>query len=179
MFQKEDCYRLGSVVKLHGFKGALSIYLDVEDPQEYENLESVFLDYHGKLVPFFLESIQVRNNGYAVAKFEDVDDEDAAKVILKCGIFLPLDDLEELGEDEFYYFEVEGFKVVDINRGEIGIVKRILDLSGNPLFEIDFNGLEILIPRKDEFIDRIDREEETVYLNAPEELLDMYLNPEE
>ena len=179
MFQKEDCYRLGSVVKLHGFKGALSIYLDVEEPQEYENLESVFLDYQGKLVPFFLESIQVRNNGYAVAKFEDIDSEDEAKVILKCGLYLPLDQLEELGEDEFYYFEVEGFKAVDVNRGEIGIIKRILDLSGNPLFEIDYNGIEILIPSKDEFIDRIDREEETVYLKAPEELLDMYLNPEE
>lgn len=176
MFQKDDCYRLGSVVKLHGFKGAVSLYLDVDEPTEYRNLESVFIDYQGKLIPFFLESIQIRNNGQAIAKFEDFDNEESAKVILKCGLYLPLEDLPELGEDEFYYFEVEGFKVVDANRGEIGVVKSVLDLSGNPLIEIDANGTEVLVPKNDEFVERVDREKQILYINAPEELLDMYLN---
>jgi 16S rRNA processing protein RimM len=42
MFLKTDCYRLGEISKLHSYKGEVTIYLDVDDPLEYTNLESVF-----------------------------------------------------------------------------------------------------------------------------------------
>lgn len=176
MFQKEDCFRLGSVARLHGYKGEVSIFLDVDDPNEYKGLESVFVEIDGKLVPFFLEHIFIRNKGFAVAKFETVDSEKKANMLIKCPLYLPLESLPEIDEDEFYFYEIEGFKAVDINHGEIGIVLKVIDLSGNPIIEIDFNGKEILIPKQDQFIDRIDWDEETIFIKAPEGLIDLYLN---
>ena len=72
MFLKADCYRLGAIAKLHSYKGEVSIFLDVDDLQEYKHLESVFVEYDNKLVPFFLESIQIRQNGFATVKFMDI-----------------------------------------------------------------------------------------------------------
>lgn len=176
MFQKEDCFRLGNVARLHGYKGEVSIFLDVDNPQDYKGLESVFIDCDGKLIPFFLEKININNKGFAVVKFEDVDTEKKAKHILKHSIYLPLDLLPELEESEFYYFEIEGFKVVDENHGDVGTVVRVIDLSGNPLIEINFKGNEILIPKQDQFIKEVDWDEKTLYINAPEGLIEMYMN---
>jgi 16S rRNA processing protein RimM len=142
-------------------------------------LESVFVEYDGKLVPFFFEHIQIRNKGFAVAKFETIDTEQKAKLILKCGLYLPLEALPETEGNEFYFFEIENFKVVDEIHGEIGIVQKVIDLSGNPLIQIDFNGNEILLPKQEEFIKEIDWDNQTLHVTAPPGLINMYLGIDE
>ncbi|MFK8046388.1 MAG: ribosome maturation factor RimM [Crocinitomicaceae bacterium] len=175
MFEKEDCFNLGSIARLHSFKGELSIFLDVDDPKEFKGLESVFVEIDNILVPFFIEHILIRNKGFAVVKFEDINTETKAKRLLKKKLYLPLDFLDDLGDDEFYQFEIEGFKVIDAVHGDIGTIIKILDYKTNPMYEINFNGIEVLIPKQDQFFDRIDWDNETIYLKAPEGLIEMYL----
>tara|TARA_B110000046_G_C12848594_1_gene336740 strand:+ start:134 stop:679 length:546 start_codon:yes stop_codon:yes gene_type:complete len=179
MFLKTDCYRLGVISKLRSYKGEVTIYLDVDDPLEYKNLESVFVEYDNKLVPFFLEKIAIRPNGQAVVKFEDVETEHRAKTILKCGLYLPLDTLPELVGKEFYFHEIEGFEVIDEHYGSIGNVIHIIDQANNPLIAIDHEGIEILVPNQKQFIKLIDRDNKRVTIAAPEGLLDMYLGSDE
>ena len=52
----DDCYQLGNVVKTHGLRGELVIFLDVDHPELYQEMESVLVDMNGKLVPFFIET---------------------------------------------------------------------------------------------------------------------------
>lgn len=179
MFLREDCYKLGTIAKLHSYKGEVTIFLDVDDPWEYNELESVFVEYGNKLIPFFLESIQIKQNGFATVKFEDIDSERQATTILKCGLFLPLNTLPKLDDTEFYFHEIEGFAVIDAVKGPIGKVIEVVDLTNNPLISIDFEGIEILIPKQAQFIQRVDRETQTIYISAPEGLLDMYLGTED
>ena len=174
MFEKEDCFNLGSIARLHSFNGELSVFLDVDDPKEFNKLESVFVEIDNILVPFFIEHILIRNKGFAVVKFEDVDTESKARRLLKKKLYLPLDFLDDLDDDEFYLFEIEGFKVIDETKGEIGNIVKILEHKTNPMYEISFKGKEILIPKQDQFFDRIDWDNETIYLKAPEGLIDMY-----
>ncbi|MGV6861200.1 MAG: ribosome maturation factor RimM [Putridiphycobacter sp.] len=178
MYTQEECYKLGSIARLHSFKGEVSIFLDVDTPQDFQNLESVFVEYDKKLVPFFIEHIHIRSNGFAVVKFEGIQTEKQAKLILKCGLFLPLETLPELEGNEFYYYEIEGFKVVDSVYGEIGEVNKVIDLKSNPLIQIFNKDQEILVPRQDDFINKIDWDTETLYITAPEGLLGMYFEEE-
>ena len=41
--RQDDCYRLGKVIKPHGINGKIKILLEVDRPDEYQNLASVFL----------------------------------------------------------------------------------------------------------------------------------------
>ncbi len=41
---KADCFHLGYVAKLHGFKGEVSLFLDVTNPSDYQQLDSVFIE---------------------------------------------------------------------------------------------------------------------------------------
>ncbi|WP_120200337.1 ribosome maturation factor RimM [Ichthyenterobacterium magnum] len=173
--QKKDCFFLGKIVKKYSFKGELLIKLDTDEPELYEQLESVFIELKNNLVPFFIESSQLHKSELLRVKFEEVDTEQDADSLLKCGIYLPLEFLPKLEDDKFYFHEIIGFKVEDINHGNVGVIKSVNDSTAQSLFEIDRNGIEILIPMNDEFIEKIDKQNKTIYVKTPEGLIDLYL----
>ncbi|WP_422107045.1 ribosome maturation factor RimM [Winogradskyella sp.] len=173
--KKEDCFYLGTIVKKYSFKGELLAKLDTDQPELYDNLEAIFIDLRGHLVPFFIESSQLHKSDLLRIKFEDIDTEVDAEALLKSELYLPLELLPKLEGNKFYYHEVIGFNIKDINYGDVGLIKAINDSTAQALFEVDRNGVEILIPMNDEFIVKVDRENKCIEVNTPEGLIDLYL----
>ncbi|WP_223032664.1 ribosome maturation factor RimM [Hanstruepera marina] len=173
--KKDDCFYLGKIVKKYSFKGELLIKLDTDEPDLYENLDALFVDLRNNLVPFFIESSQLHKSDLLRVKFEDVDTEADADALLKSDIYLPLEFLPKLEDDKFYFHEIIGFQVVDKKHGPIGIVKSVNDSTAQALFEIDHDGVEILIPMNDEFIVKLDKTKKEIIVNTPEGLIDLYL----
>ena len=174
--KKEDCFYLGKIVKKYSYKGELLAKLDTDQPELYENMDAIFMDLRGNLVPFFVESSQLHKSDLLRLKFEDVDTEADADALIKSELYLPLDLLPKLEGDKFYYHEVIGFTITDSNFGEVGTIKAINDSTAQALFEIDRNGIEILIPMNDEFIVKVDKANKTIEVKTPEGLIDLYLN---
>lgn len=173
--KKEDCFYLGKIVKKYSFKGEILVKLDTDEPELYDNLDSVFMELRNNLIPFFIESSQLHKSELLRIKFEEVDTEQDADSIMKCDLYLPLEFLPKLEGNKFYFHEIINFKVQDINYGTVGILKSVNDSTAQSLFEIDRDGIEILIPMNDEFIEKIDRENKTVFVKTPEGLIDLYL----
>lgn len=173
--QKKDCFYLGKIVKKYSFKGELLIKLDTDEPELYENLDAVFIELKNNLVPFFIESSQFHKSELLRVKFEDVKTEQDADHLLKSDVYLPLEFLPELDEDDFYYHDIIGFNVVDKNFGDVGVIKSINDSTAQALFEIDRNGVEILIPMNDDFITKVDKKNKIIHVNTPEGLIALYL----
>ena len=65
--------------------------------------------------------------------------------------------------------------MIDTRKGNIGKISAINDSGAQPLFEIDKNGTEILIPLIDDFIIALDRANKSITLETPEGLVDLYL----
>ena len=172
---KQDCFYLGKIVSQFSFKGELLIKLDTDEPEAYTELESVFVDINDNLVPFFIEKSSLHRSTLLRVRFEDVDSAEEAEELMKCDVYLPLSMLPELEGDKFYFHEIIGFKAVDVNYGNIGIIKGINDNSSQALFEIDNNGKEILIPVNDDFISKVDKKNKTILLETPPGLIDLYL----
>lgn len=173
--KKEECFYLGKIVSKFSFKGEVLIKLDTDEPESYVKMESVFVDYNNNIVPFFIERSALHKSDLLRVKFEDIDSEEDADDIMKAEIYLPLSLLPKLEGNQFYYHEVIGFTIVDANFGKVGVIKGINDSTAQALFEIDRDGIEILIPMNDEFIDTIDRDTNTVHVTTPEGLIDLYL----
>ena len=173
--RKEHCFYLGSIVKKYSFRGEVVIKLDTDDPELYRNLESVFVDLGGNLIPFFIEKSSLSRSTMLRVKFDGVNSEDEADAIVKSGIYLPLELLPKLKGNQFYFHEVIGFTVVDADYGRIGVVTRINDATAQPLFEIQQGDKEILIPLIDDFIKKVDRQHKEIQVKTPEGLIDLYL----
>lgn len=174
MITKESCYFLGKIVRTSGLKGEVFAFLDVDNPDDYAELDSVLVEMKGSLVPFFIESVQLRHNG-AVLRFEDATLEEAEKWV-GCALYLPLDTLPPLTGNKFYYHEVMGFEVVDSLRGGLGKLRDIMDNSAQPVMCVAHpSGKEILVPLIDAFLQEVDRENKILRIQAPEGLIDFYL----
>jgi len=175
--EKENCFYLGRITRAIGFKGEVAVFIDSDEPEKYASLDAVFLEMGGNLIPFFVDNLSFRNkNNQYTLKFQDIDSLDDASRLQGCNMYLPLEALPPLEGNAFYFHEAEGYQVQDEIKGPIGTVTQVLDYPGNPLFEILFQGKTILIPIQDQFIRKFDRDTKTIFIAAPEGLIDIYLN---
>ena len=174
--RKEDCFYLGNIVKKHSFKGEVVIKLDTDEPELYKNMESVFVDLGGNLVPFFIKKSSLSRSTMLRVHFEDVNSEEESDFIMKAGIYLPLNLLPKLEGKQFYFHEIIGFHVIDEIHGDVGVLVYINDKAAQPMFEIENGDVQIFIPMIDDFIKKIDRKNKQIHVKTPEGLIDLYLN---
>jgi len=175
---KEDCFYLGHISRAHGYKGEVIAVFDTDQPQRYSELESVFVERHGELVPFFLDEISQNSKGHFIILFEGFETEEQAREVVDSELYLPLEALPPLEGKSFYFHEVIGFKMYDEQYGYLGNCKEVIDQSAQPVFRILKGQKEILVPAVDEFIVEINREKQEIHLQTPEGLIDLYRNAE-
>lgn len=173
---KATCFFLGYVAKLHGYKGEVSLFLDVTNPEEYRNLDVIYIEINEQLTPFFIQAFKPKNKGFAAVKLEGVDSEADAMRILRKSVYLPESYLPKLEDVHFYDHEVVGYTVIDQKYGNIGILEEVVDLKGNPLIRVMKENKEILIPFHDQLVQHIDRVKKEMHILAPEGLIDLYLS---
>ena len=173
--RKEDCFYLGRIARKFSFKGEVLLHLDSDDVEQYEEMESVFVEMGKNLVPFFIERAQIHKNELLRVKFEDVESEADADAIMGKALYLPLSLLPKLEGNKFYYHEVIGFTLKDKTKGDVGIIVSINDTTAQPLFEVKNGETEILIPMIDPFLVEVNRQEKYILMDLPEGLVDMYL----
>ena len=171
--RKEDCFYLGKIAKKFSFKGEVLAYLDTDEPELYENLESVFVDHNKHLVP--IESSSLHKNDFLRIRFEDITTEEQADALIGSDLYLPLKMLPKLSGNKFYFHEVIGFEVEDQRLGYVGEIQSINDTTAQPLFEVLKGDAEILIPMIDHFLVKVDRENKKIIMDLPEGLIEMYL----
>ncbi|GAB3966866.1 ribosome maturation factor RimM [Spirosoma terrae] len=173
---KDDCYQVGHITKTHGVSGELVLFLDVDNPDEYADLESVLLEVKGELVPYFIESIAIVKGSRAIVAFEDVDTIEQAERLINCGAFLPLDELEPItDETRFYFHEIVGYQVVDASEGELGTVRGVYAMNAQDLIAMDYEGKEVLIPINSDIVRTVDRATKKLNVVLPDGLLAIYM----
>ncbi len=172
---KDSCFQLGYIVKVHGLQGEVLIALDVDYPEEYEETKHLFLEKNNRLVPHFLEHFVPQPNNRFLAKFEELDHVDQVKALVGAALYLPLKELPELEEDQYYFHELVGFQVVDDKQGALGEVSVIYDLQTQDLIGMSYKDKEVLIPIQDGIITKVDKAAKKVFCQLPEGLLDIYL----
>lgn len=170
----EDYYFLGKIIRPHGYHGKVSAYLDTDEPEMYSSLSVVFIKKDGIPVPFFITNIHILNNK-AVIEFKDIDTFDKAEALSQKELYLPLSTLPKLSGNRFYYHEIENYKVIDVNQGEIGIVSEVLDYSTQALLKVIKDNIEILIPVNNQIIKHLDRDKKEIHVETPEGLIELYL----
>lgn len=171
--RKVDCFFLGTVVAKYSFKGEVLIKLDTDDPETYLSLQSFLLEDESRLIPYFTTKVQLHKSQLLRVSVEGVKSEKQADLMIGKSVYLPLDQLPKLDEDQFYFHEIIGFKVIDSVQGPIGTITGVNDASSQVLLEVEHKGRQILIPLVDDLIQQLDKQQKQLYLSIPEGLLDL------
>ena len=164
-----DTYKIGTLTRTHGIGGELSMNF-TDDVWDRADADYVFLEVDGIQVPFFLEGWRFRSDSVALLKFQDIDSSESALEYVGADVYFPHDLTPEPSEDDEYTWRhFTGWKVVDDIDGEIGEIEHVEDSTANTIFFVG----DKLIPATEDFIERIDAKERTIYMNLPEGLLDL------
>lgn len=167
-----DHYKVGFVMRAHGLKGEVTISLDVEAPVDWENLKTIFVDRKSQLVPYFIESISVRNDK-AFVKFDDVNTPELASSLKGSSLYLSKESRPKLERGEFYDEDIIGFEVFDDTHGPLGFVENVEHAGPNRFLILSYLQKEVMIPVNGPFITSINKSKKKISVSLPDGFLDI------
>jgi len=172
---KQSCFELGYITKSFGLKGQVNAVFDVDEPIAYKELESVFLEIEGALIPFFIEEISIDRNNRITLHFEDITSQDEANELKGSKLFLPVDLLPPSEDDDLYLHEYVGLDVFE-KEELLGKIISYTEAGAQIILAFEHQGKEVLFPLKDEIVTRVSKKENRMEVNLPDGLLDVYLS---
>lgn len=172
--KKEDCYFLGKITRRHGLAGNVILKLDTDQPTHYRNLDSIFVEVNGLLVPFFIEKSVLSKQDALTLSFKN-SSEALVDQSLGKSVYLPLSTLPKLSGKQFYYHEVIGFEILDEQENHCGVIRSVNDQTAQNYFVTNLDGKEVIIPLIKDWILEVNREERYIKMQLPEGLLDVFL----
>lgn len=164
-----DLSVIGYFSKTHGVKGQLIIKADKDFITE--DVKAIFIETSTGLAPYFVKALSPNNSGYII-ELEDINAIEKAKLLIGKQVFISTELIEETEED----FNWLGFEVIDNKHGVLGTVFNVSDNGHQELLSIMYKEKEIILPLVEDFIEKIDENEKKLFFNAPEGLIDVYLN---
>ncbi len=176
--EREGYFYLGKIVKAHGLKGMLQVMLEANNPDDYIDLESIFVEQKQRLIPFFIEDFSLQGKNRGLLKLEDINTIEHAQRLAASALYIKEEEVSENDHDEAAFFEVIGYAIIDQNLGALGHVSDYYEKVGQDLMAFEYKGHEILIPVDESIVLEINAETKTVTTCLPDGLLEIYLSPE-
>ncbi len=176
MIPRDIAQRIGIITRRWGYEGEINLRLDEEFIHLKKLPESVFVEIQGRLIPFLVFSHRKQSANTFIAHLAD-SAEPVLSRLLQAEVWCRTEDLKEKKAAVTSGLSPVGFEVHDKNHGFTGLVKEIWDRDEQPLLVVMHNNIEILIPFAAEIIRKTDHKKRRIHIDAPEGLIDMYLNP--
>lgn len=173
--KSEEFVEIGYITKTHGLKGELQVVFNYPDPKKLK-LNTVFVDVNGKMVPYFVDNFKLSQQSMGYFLFEDINHIDKAQPLVKRKVFLSKDKMPKKKKEEFSYFDLEGFTVIDESSGNLGEILSVKEYPQQFLATVTYKEREALFPLSEDFIKNLNIEGKTLVTNLPDGLLDVYLD---
>ncbi len=163
-------FLVGKIVGTFGNKGDLKINPCISPASFLLDFDSIFIEHYDNKREFKVLMSKGHKNIY-IYSLEGIQDMNVAEDLIGSNVYVPSLDIKDLGENEYFYHELEGLKVYGEDGEFIGTVDHI-EKGGNDILVIkDENGKEIMIPFVDELVPEVNLEEKTITVNIIEGLI--------
>lgn len=155
----QDSYILvGHIQGVFGIKGWLKVFSHCRPKEQILNYVSWELRAPKGADTFELQEGKPHGGGI-VAKLKHVDDRTHAETFKGAEIWVAKDTLDDLSGDQFYWFELEGLQVNNLQGESLGTVLRLMETGANDVLVVndETSKQEILIPFiREQVIKRVD-----------------------
>jgi len=168
----ENFIVIGRVSRPHGMKGEIRIeYFNPEDPHLFSRYQVIFLQ-GDEGNPQAYRPIAVRpHKRFILAQLEGIRTKEEAEQLRGNTVLVDPAELPPLEEDEYYWRDILGMRVVTEQGREVGKVTDIVPTGSNDVYVVREGEKEFLIPAIKDVIIAIDREARTIVIRPLEGLL--------
>jgi len=172
MIQKEQVFPIGQIIKPHGIHGEMTFDI-TSDILNRDDIPFFIFEIDGIFVPFSVETYRYKSNTTGILQLEGVDTDQEAKQFSGLTIYIEKQFLDEVEDAEIELDYFVGFSMIDVEKGEIGVIQEVDQTTENALFVIQKDEDELLIPVGDEYIQEIDHQQKIIRVLLPDGLLDL------
>ena len=163
---------LGKIIKSYGFDGTVAVKLEKVFDCKIPEMESVFLETEGKLVPFLVSSCDIVDNTLIRIRFDGYNSLEKINEFIGCKLFLtssgkPDNDGNDLNQ-------LTGYQVRTSENDLVGTISEVIENPGQVLLNIQTSRNKmILIPFHEDFIVKVDHKKKIITMELPEGLLEI------
>ncbi len=172
MLNKENLVFLGTLLKPHGIHGDMILKLNNLHPDDLPEMESIFIEIEGLIIPFFISQYSDINESSLLVGLDDIKSNEEAKKLTGCMVYVTKDKLDITDNLHLKKQDIIGYDVIDRKHGDIGTITDFLNIRDNPLLKVAGKGKEFMIPFHSDMVLKIDNKKKTVTTEIPEGLLD-------
>jgi 16S rRNA processing protein RimM len=173
MINKDNCILLGTLAKPYGTKGSLFLRFSGLKVADIKKRELLFVEIDGLPVPFFIESFLEKSDDTAIVKFEGVESEAGAREFTGYPAYVMKDQVAVKTPKTPKDHPIQGYQVIDVEKGRVGIAGKILNIANNPLLTVITGDKEVLVPMHEDIIIEVNDREKVIRIRAPEGLLEL------
>ncbi len=174
-FTPPEYIQIARIGSPFGLRGAVKAAIQTDFPDRFEELEKVFLSHpgSGEWVAYTLLSARLQNEKQLVLRFAGITKIEQAKELVDCIVAIPVGEVVELPEDEYYIFQIVGLEVYTTEGEYVGRVVNVEQLPANDIYSVrgPLSKKDILIPAIKDVVKKIDLEAGRITIEMLEGLI--------
>lgn len=148
----------GKIVGVFGLKGELKVISDSTTNRFFKGSELYLGRNIKNLTKVTISSARIHKGMYMVTINELYDINLVEKYVNQI-FYIDRDEMDDLEENEYYFDDLIGLKIIDGNNNEYGEVVDVLDLPSSAVIEIKLkNDKKIMIPFVGVYINDVTKE---------------------
>ena len=173
MRDPEELIPVGRIIATHGIRGQMKLHSYSGNAESLSAACFVVLKSPaGLLRESALEGFK-SNAGRFIIKLRDFDDIDKARPLVGSEVCLKRSQLPELEEDEYYWSDLIGLRVVTEDGTVLGTVADIFETGSSDIYVVRDGEREHLIPAIADVIKSVDLQNGTIVITPLDGLLDL------
>jgi 16S rRNA processing protein RimM len=162
----------GKITKSHGLYGGVRLLPFSRRFESLHSIQRIFIDRARGREPegFYLKECRPEKDS-AIIRLVGVETIDEAEKLIGRNVYIERSDLPELGEDEFYWFELIGLEIYTEDGRYVGKVESLIDRALQSLLVVKDGDKESLIPLSEPIIKEIKLKESKIIISPIDGLL--------
>lgn len=168
----EKYFRVGVIANTHGIRGEVKVYPTTDDINRFKKLKKCILDTGKEYIDLNVESVKFFKN-MVILKFKEYNNINDVECYKGKDILVSRDNAVKLEKGEYYIADILGAKVILEDGSEFGVLEDVMQTGANDVYVVKtLDNKEVLLPRIDECVKKLDIENKIVTVHIMKGLLD-------
>ena len=168
----EKYFRVGVIANTHGIRGEVKVYPTTDDINRFKKLKKCILDTGKEYIDLNVESVKFFKN-MVILKFKEYNNINDIECYKGKDILVSRDNAVKLEKGEYYIADILGAKAILEDGSEFGVLEDVMQTGANDVYVVKtLDNKEVLLPKIDECVKKLDIENKIVTVHIMKGLLD-------
>ncbi len=163
--------KIGQLKKPYGIKGWLWVFSDTDEHEAIFGMQPWWIKTATGMKPLTVSKWRQQGTGL-VAQFEQVPDRNVAETMNGVAIWVAKDSLAEASEDEFFWSDLVGLRVLNEQDEYLGDIAEMFETGAHDIMRVaaksnSLDNEERLIPWHAQTVIKVDMTDKAVYVAWP------------